>query len=105
MQTEVDEAHLRLLSRFVVLMYDKTSVLEDVNEARKQLFTQKNRSIENIPPTKGALIQHAKRACYQARHCWSQSLVSSPSLPGISEWGWTQQESYWYPLWTTLAEA
>ena len=45
------------LERFVILMYDRTSSLECVNQARKQLFTQKGRPIEAIPPTKAAHIQ------------------------------------------------
>ena len=46
-----------VLQRFVVLMYDKTSVWESTNEARR-LFSKKNKSIENLPPTEDALQQH-----------------------------------------------
>ena len=35
-----------------------------VNEARKQLFSQKAKSIESIPPTQAALIQHTRGAAY-----------------------------------------
>ena len=41
-----------------------------------QLFTQKGRSIEGIPPTKAALIQHTKRATYQAGYCWGQVMIA-----------------------------
>ena len=51
------EGSMKSLERFVILMYDRTRSLECVNQARKQLFTQKGRSIEAIPPTKAALIQ------------------------------------------------
>ena len=44
--------------RFVTLMYDRTSTCTTVNEARKDLFTMKERIIENIPPTYGALLEH-----------------------------------------------
>jgi len=55
-------------------MYDRTSECLEVNEVRKQLFTQKSRSLENVPlTTKAALEQHLKRASYQA-HCWSHWL-------------------------------
>ena len=50
------------LERFVVLFYDITSCHDSVNDARKQLFTEKGRSIDSIPPTRAALIQHIKRA-------------------------------------------
>ena len=72
------------LERFVVLMYDRTSQCLEVNEARKQLFIQKSRTLENIPPTKATLEQHIKRATYQAR-CWSQALAQNPQLPSLSD--------------------
>ena len=66
----MSDTYMIQLERFVVLMYDRTSECVEVNEARKQLFIQKSRTLENIPPTKAALEQHIKRARYQVR-CWS----------------------------------
>ena len=40
-----------LLEQFTVLLYDKSSVLKSVNEARLELFCMKNRSMEYLPPT------------------------------------------------------
>ncbi|CAH3151254.1 unnamed protein product [Porites lobata] len=86
------ESSVTSLERFVILLYDRTSSLEDINQARKHLFAQKGRSIENIPPTKAALVQHIKRAVYQAGYCWAQATTSSPDLPCPSEWGWKRKE-------------
>ena len=69
----------------MVLLYDRTSNFECVNQARKQLFTQKDRSIEGIPPTKAALIQRTKRATYQAGYCWGQVMIADPELPSTSD--------------------
>lgn len=45
--------------------YDHTNSQESVNQARKQFFTQKGRTIAGPQnPTKAALIQHTKRAVY-----------------------------------------
>ena len=104
MPSEVSEESMSLLERFVVLMYDRTSDIMEVNEARKQLFAHKGRTLENIPPTQAALKQHIKRACYQA-NIWNQSLISEPELLNPSDWGWTKDTSGWQPLWTTLPEA
>ena len=93
------------LERFVVLMYDRTSSQEHVNEARKHLFAKKGRSIENIPPTREALRQHIKRAAYQAGFCWAQMMVCTPELPSPSDWGWVHSEHGWDICWTTLSEA
>jgi hypothetical protein len=43
--------------------------------------------METIPPTRDALMQHVKRACYQAVFIWNQALSSCPSVPTPSEWG------------------
>jgi len=42
---------------------------------------RKNRSVDNIPPTKDALLQHVKHASYQAGHAWDQSLIADPGYP------------------------
>jgi hypothetical protein len=104
MPNEISEKSLLLLERYVVLMYDRTSESTNVNDARKQLFTQKSRTLENIPPTQAALKQHIKRTRYQA-HCWNQALVKDPEMPDPSDWGWTRDTTGWQPLWTTLPEA
>ena len=104
MSGDVSELSLSRVERFVVLMYDRTSDTMEVNEARKQLFTQKSRTLENIPPTKAALMQHIKRAAYQA-NIWNNALVPDPELPSPSDWGWVKEAAGWQPLWTTLPEA
>jgi len=68
------------LERFVVLLYDRTSTEEGVNQARKQLFSKKDRAIDDLPSTQAALIQHTKRAAYQAGHCWAQMMTPLQSF-------------------------
>ena len=93
------------LERFVVLMYDRTSSQESVNQARKELFTKKGRAIDGLPPMQAALIQHTKRAAYQAGHCWGQVIVAAPELPSPGDWGWKKEDTGgWEVNWTTLLE-
>ena len=82
--------HLEVLERFVVLLYNRTSTEMNVNEARKQLFSQKGRPMDGLPPTQAALLEHIKRAAYQAGHVWAQMLIAVPNLRSPSEWGWVQ---------------
>ena len=77
-----------VLERFVVLMYDRSSICMNVNDAHKELFAHRGRSIESIPPTADALFQHSKRSVYQSGYCWGQCLVCVPELPSPSDWGW-----------------
>ena len=79
--SEISPQLMNILQRFVVLLYDNTSTKATVNEARKQLFVQKGRQFDNIPPTEAALIEHVKRTAYQAGHIWGQTLTPSPELP------------------------
>ena len=75
MQTETSDIAMETLERFVVLLYDRTSDIMNVNDSRKYLFTQKTRSLENLPPTQEVLKQHIKRARYQSI-CWKKALTS-----------------------------
>ena len=94
-----------VLQRFVVLLCDRTSELQSVNQARKQMFSKGKRQLENIPPTLGALQQHTLRAVYQGGHIWGQCLTKAPDLPSPGQWGWQkEQTSDWGPLWTTLPQ-
>ncbi|WAR07367.1 LOW QUALITY PROTEIN: hypothetical protein MAR_017325, partial [Mya arenaria] len=93
-------------ARFVILVYDRTSQLKDVNEVRKDLFTRKGRfKYDSLPPTKAAFTEHAKRATYQGGHVWGQSIRSQMKLPDPAAWGWTKTNDGWEPYWTPLPEA
>jgi len=101
---EIGDSVTSVLERFVVLLYDRTSDLMGVNEARKSLFTQKSRNLENLLPTQDSLVQHIKRASYQA-NCWNEALCLNPNLPSPMDWGWQKSSAGWQPLWTNLPEA
>lgn len=98
----IDEEQMKILERFTVLLYDRTSRFETVNEARQDLFSRKSRPIENIPPTREALVQHTKRAVLQGSYIWSQTLLTQPVIPCPSRWGWKRDGDNWTPYWTTL---
>ena len=52
----VDDNDLKALEKFVVLMYDRSSEVTTVNEARLDLFARKQRQYDLIPQLK----QHSK---------------------------------------------
>ena len=68
MPSEVTEEQLRIIERYVILMYNKTSSEQIVNKCRKDLFSKMSRQIDNIPPTNAALLRHTKRASLQASY-------------------------------------
>ena len=101
---EVDDNVMETVERFVVLLYDRGSTKNGVNEARQQLFAQKGRGLDAIPPTKAVLFQHTKRAVYQAGHCWGQACNTNPQLPYSRSWEWLSCSNGQEPLWTTLPD-
>lgn len=46
-----DDSVFKILERFTVVLFNKTSNVSNVNGARKEIFTKKNRTLEIIPPT------------------------------------------------------
>jgi len=96
---------MRIIERFVILLYDRTSKCADIDKARRKLFARKN-NVELIPPTKAALEEHVKRTVYQGGHVWGQILLSAPELPPPTNWGWSRTgEGQYTPYWTRLPEA
>ena len=63
------ETAMGVLERFIVLLYDKTSCQSKVNQLKVDLFAHKGRDVLYIPPTQECLIEHVRRAAYQAGHC------------------------------------
>ena len=64
MQRDISDQTMSVLEWCVVLLYDWTSSIMEVNAARKELFTKKSSSLENLPPTLAALKLQIKWACY-----------------------------------------
>lgn len=102
-QNEIESHQLDALARYVILTYDKTSDVEDINQARKELFI-KGRAMDRLPPTLGALEQHTKRAYLQAGLIWGQSLIPNPEYPNFENWGWMKEDCIWIPCWSTTKE-
>ena len=50
-QLDKDDSIFKLLERVIVVLYDNASNVINVNEARKKISPNSNRTLENIPPT------------------------------------------------------
>ena len=67
------------IEEFVCELYNQD--VKKVNDARYKIFCRSSATEENLPPTQSALLQHAKRACYQAgiqKRCLQQ-IINTPS--------------------------
>ena len=101
----IAEESLAILERFVVLLYDQTSSLSKVKEARQEPLCKKSREFDSIPPAKAALEQHVRRVVLQGVHTWGQTLLCQPALPSPADWVWQPLASGWSPYWTTRKQA
>ena len=61
------------IEQLVKLTYDGACSIENLNKGRKQLFTQKGRSSEILPPREHTLFQYINRAVYHCGLCWQQN--------------------------------
>ena len=86
----ISDTDMKQLERFTTLLYDRSSSFTDINAFRKHLFTKKGRTIENLPRTRDALIQHVKRALFQT-NIWKQSLLPIQIIPNADNWGWIKR--------------
>ena len=95
---------MSVIERFVILLYDSTSMCTEIDQARQKLFAKRT-NVKQIPPTRAAL-EHIKRTIHQGGHLWGQTLVASPVLPSPTNWGWMKTtDGMFEPYWSTLPEA
>ena len=97
MLLDADSDNFQKLERLTVILYDKWSPSFSINETRKLLFCHENRSMEKLPPTQDALLQHVRRAVYTKQ-------VSGQALPSPRDYGWMKEPgtSTWVPAWMTI---
>ena len=74
-----------------------------VNAARREIFCQRSQALEKLPPTKNALLQHFKRAIYQAG-IWTTCQVTHQTIPSPTTYGWKDSNNEWQPHWITIPE-
>ena len=85
-RARVKYVDIRILERSTCSLYRRTTTFESANECRRRLFSKQGRQVDTIPPTKDALLQHIKRAVYQAR--LAQSFMSLIKFIWNNIWDW-----------------
>ncbi|KAK3917822.1 Chromosome-associated kinesin KIF4 [Frankliniella fusca] len=99
----LSEATMSALERFVVTMYGAQGITSHVDPAREHLFATDGKPLLHIPPTYGVLVQHTRRAAYQAGQIWGRSLQTDwKNLPSPVGWGWKGTPGSWLPHWSDL---
>ena len=79
---DLENEHFQKLEKLTVVLYDKTSPLSCVNVLRRELFCQKNRAMDKLPPTRDALLQHVHHTFYKA-DIWTTSTEAQQMIPNL----------------------
>ena len=98
-----DSEQFHEIERLTVVLYDKTSASSSVNETRRNLFCHKNRAMDKLPPTSNALLQHTRRAVFQAG-IWTTRTQTQQVIPSAQDFGWSKVADSWVPVWITIPE-
>ena len=86
----------------MVMMYDKSSTATGVNNTRLDVFARTQRPYQAIPPTRTALLQHAKHAACQAGCIWSQSTLRQTETQSPADWVCAKNGDIWNVVWIML---
>ena len=70
----------KVLERFVIIMYERSSSTTDIDSVRLDMIARKKKSYDAIPPTNATLDYHIKRASHQAGCIWSQATTSQMEI-------------------------
>ena len=96
-EIQIESEKFKLLEHFAILIYDKNSTEVCINHARRELFSKKGRSFENIPPTKDCLLQHIHRVIHQVS-IWFTSHERMPLIPSPDGRGWVLESNPLKPV-------
>ena len=83
---DVDSVTARKAEAFICSLCNVSNRIP--NSADEALYCQKAQSNLQLPPTSDSLLQHIKRANYQA-YVWGKALVPLQDLPTLAGDGWT----------------
>ena len=94
---DVDSVTARKAEDFICSVYNVSNrIPTSADEARYVLFCQKAQSNLQLPSTSDSLLQHVKRANYQA-YVWRKALVTRKDLPTPAGNGWTIRGNSLFP--------
>ena len=95
--SEIHDHDFKLVEKYFIALYSSSCNTKNVNEARRILFASGGRSIENIPPTPGALKLHIRRASLHAS-VWNKCLDKQRKPVSPVGWEWKKSETGYVPL-------
>jgi len=107
-QWDLSSEVFNTIQEFTCKLYSRNSKVHEVNELRYDIFRCHRGEIDSaqLPPCENTLLQHTRRANYQAA-IWRRSLDNSPAIPDPTEGhGWAKcQDGSLMINWMTTSPA
>ena len=101
--SNLSDEDLKELEIYELQVFFRGRSEESIDEARKNLVFHQACPPKSLPPTSGALRQHALRSLLTAGHIWGQATVKHQVQIDPSNFGWKQDgNGKWEPFWTHL---
>ena len=96
---KISNLDLDILELFLIEVYYPNTSVVSLNEERKDHFLRMaDMNIRNLPVSRSALLEHAKRACLQAGWIWREA-ICNVDTQDPSKWGWSVEEGSLFPKW------
>ena len=84
--SKVTTSDMVIIEKFTTNLYSKEDI--SLTQLIKKLFKcMKDSDLRRLSPTRVALEEHTKRACYQACFIWKET-YHDIDLPNPENWGW-----------------
>ena len=94
---ELTNTGMNIIKKFVTKMCTEQN--KSLTLLRIEFFKYiKDSDLRKLPPSREALEQHPRRACYQAGYVWKET-VYDIALPNSENWGWVLEENVYKPRW------
>ncbi|KAG0720529.1 hypothetical protein GWK47_048331 [Chionoecetes opilio] len=98
------QANFPLLERFTVIIYNKTSNLDSVNEARRELFSRRTGQWKRFPKSKKPFCS---THCAQSKPSWNfgqtrDQCEQKPPTPEGLDGTLESATKTWRPVWSNL---
>ena len=98
MELPMSDAAVRNCESFICQLYTTAQRAGTrADDVRYWLFCQKQKQNEGLPPTSDSLLQHIKRANYQA-YIWRKALEQQQDLPSPNDHGWKTEDGVLQPV-------
>ena len=62
---DISEEHMAVIERFAILLYDRTSSLRNINEARQELFSKSQEASTTFLPPERHLLTMPREQCFK----------------------------------------